>query len=131
MNNKNISLKCKNFDQADVRKTQHHLLPYLHEDQLDGIIIHSGTNDISQSKFHTTRPHDLASKIIEIGHVCRYFGISKVAISSILSCKDQECQKHIDDANNYLQDFCGFYGFSFIDNSNITKDFLHNIIKNN
>ena len=82
-------------------------------------------NDISQSKFHTTRPHDLASKIIEIGHVCRSFGISKVAISSILSRKDQECQKRIDEANNYLQDFCGFYGFSFIDNSNITEDFLH------
>ena len=32
MNNKNISLKCKNFDGADVRKIQHHLLPSLHED---------------------------------------------------------------------------------------------------
>ena len=30
MNNKNISLKCKNFDGADVRKIQHHLLPSLH-----------------------------------------------------------------------------------------------------
>ena len=57
--------------------------------------------------------------------MCRSFGISKVAISSILSCKDQECQKRIDEVNNYLQDFCGFYGFSFIDNSNITGDFSH------
>ena len=124
MNNKNISLKCKNFDGADVRKIQHHLLQSLHEDQLNGII-HGGTNDISQSKFHTTQPHNLASKIIEISHVCRSFGISKVAISSILPHKDQECQKRIDEANNYLQDFCGFYGFLFIDNSNITEDFLH------
>ena len=31
--------------------------------------------------------------------------------------------KNFDDLQ---QDFCGFYGFSFIDNSNITEDFLHN-----
>ena len=47
LNNKNISLKCKNFDGADVRRIQHHLLPALYEDQLDGII----------NKLHT--PHDL------------------------------------------------------------------------
>ena len=82
--NKNISLKCKNFDGADVRRIQHHLLPALHEDQLDGIIIHGGTNDITHNKLHTTRPHDLASKIIDIGNVCKSFGITKIAISSIL-----------------------------------------------
>ena len=50
LNNKNISLKCKNFDGADVRRIQHHLLPALHEEQLDGIIIHGGTNDIAHNK---------------------------------------------------------------------------------
>ena len=97
LNNKNISLKCKNFDGADVRRIQHHLLPALHEDQLDGIIIHGGTNNITHSKLHTTRPHDLASKIIDIGNLCKSFGITKIAISSILSRKDQECQKRIDE----------------------------------
>ena len=60
LNNTNISLKCKNFDGADVRRIQHHLLPALHEDQPDGIIIHGGINDITHNKLHTTRPHDLA-----------------------------------------------------------------------
>ena len=32
LNNKNISLKCKNFDVAHVRRIQHHLLPDLNED---------------------------------------------------------------------------------------------------
>ena len=49
----------------------------------------------------------------------------KLAISSILPRKDPDCQKRIDETNNYLKDFCGYYGFSFIDNSNITEDFLH------
>ena len=93
--------------------------------QLDGIIIHGGTNDTTHNKLHTTQPHDLASKIIDIGNVCKSFGITKIAISSILPRKDQECQKCIDETNNYLKDFCGFYGFSFIDNSNIAEHFLH------
>ena len=67
----------------------------------------------------------MASKIIDIGNVCKSFGITKIAISSILSRKDQECQKRIDETNYYLKDFCGFYGFSFIDNSNMTEHFLH------
>ena len=32
LNNKNTSLKCKNFVGADVRRIQHHLLPALHKD---------------------------------------------------------------------------------------------------
>ena len=123
LNNKNISLKCKKFDGADVRRIQHHLLPALHEDQLDGIIFYGGKNDITHNKLHTTRPHDLASKIIDIGNVCKSFGITKIAISSILPRKDQECQKRIDETNNYLKDFCGFYGFSFIDKVTLLNTF--------
>ena len=33
--------------------------------------------------------------------------------------------KNIDEKNNYLKDICGFYGFSFIDNSSITENYLH------
>ena len=36
-----------------------------------------------------------------------------------------ECQKRIDETNDYLKDLCGFYGFSFIDNSSITENYLH------
>ena len=46
-----------------------HLLPSLHKGQSDSIIIHDGTNDISQMKLHTTRPHDLAKNIIDASNV--------------------------------------------------------------
>ena len=125
LSDKNISLKCKNFHGADVRRIQHHLLPSLHEDQVNSIIIHGGTNDFSSNKLHITRPHDLAKKLIDIGNVCKSFGVKKIAISSILPRKDQESQKCIDETNNYLKDLYGFYGFSFIDNSSITENYLH------
>ena len=68
----NVSLKCKNFDCADVRRIEHNLLPSLHENQLDRIIIHGGTNNISQNKLHTTRPHNL-TKIQPHDSTNRYY----------------------------------------------------------
>ena len=110
LSNKNISLKCKNFDGADVRRIQHHLLPSFHKDQIDSITIHGGTNDFSHNKLHTTQPHDLAKKVIVIHNVCKSFGIAKIASSSVLPCKDLELQKHIVETNNYLKDLCaGMY----------------------
>ena len=63
-----------------------------------------------------------SKKLIDIGNVCKSFGVKKIAISSILPRKDQECRKRIDETNNYLKDLCGFYGFSFIDNSSIIEN---------
>ena len=88
LNNKNVSLKCKNFDEADVGIIKHYLLPALHDDQIESVIIHGGTNDITENKLHTTRPHDVAIKIIDIGNTCKSFGIKSIAISSILPQKD-------------------------------------------
>ena len=125
LSDRNISLKCKNFDGTDVRRIQHNLLPSLHEDQIDSIIVHGGMNDISCNKLHTTWPHDLAKKKINISNVCKSFGIAKITISSVLPQKDLELQKHVFERNNYLKDLCGFYGFSFINNGNITENYLH------
>ena len=55
LSDKNISLNCKNFDCADVRRIQHHLLPSLHKDQIDSMVIHGCTNDISYNKLHTKK----------------------------------------------------------------------------
>ena len=125
LSDKNISLKCKNFDGADVRRIQYHLLPSLHKDQIDSIIIHDGTNDISNNKLHTTTPHNSARKIINISNVFKSLGIAKIAISSVLPCKNLKLQKHVVETNNYLKDSCGFYGFSLIGSSNITENYLH------
>ena len=84
-------------------------------------IIHGGTNDISLNKVHTLRPHNLPMEITDIYNICKSFGIARIANSSILPRKDLECLKRIDETNNYLKDLCGFYSFSFIDNSSITE----------
>ena len=35
LSDKNISLKCKNFDGADIRRIQHRLLTLFHKDKID------------------------------------------------------------------------------------------------
>ena len=57
------------------------------------------------NKLHSTRPHDLTKKIMDSSKLCKSFGIGIV------------------ETNNYLKDLCGFYGFPFIDNSNITENY--------
>lgn len=125
LHDKNTTLACKNFDGANVDRINHCLLPILHEDLPDSIIIHAGTNDISERKLNITRPYDLATKIVEIGKVSRLFGVEKIAISSILPQNNTDCQAIIDETNDFLKDLCGFNNFSFIDNANINNTFLH------
>ena len=62
---------------------------------------------------------------IDIIYIYKSFAISKIAISSVFPRTDLELQKRVDKTNNYLKDLCGFYGFSFIDNSDITVNYLH------
>ena len=108
LNDKNVSLNCKNFDGAEVRRMRHHLLPALHEGQFDIIIIFDDTSNISLSKFHTTWPHDLAIKIINIGNVCKSFGMARIAISSILPPKDLK-HKKLTDEKKFFKGFTWFH----------------------
>jgi len=82
-----------NFDGATSRKLNHHILPTLHEEQPDMVIIHVGTNDINEKTISSTLPIEIAKRIINIGNTCKRFGIRNVAYSSILPRKDQQCQK--------------------------------------
>ena len=96
LSEKNISLKCKKFEGADIRRIQHHLLPSLHEDQIDNIIIHGGTNDISQNKLHTTRLHDLVRIFLILIMFVNHLVLQKLQFPQFCLAKD----------------LCGFYGFS-------------------
>ena len=48
----------------------------------------------------------------------------KIPVSSVLPRRDLELQERVVETNNYLKDLYSFYGFSFIDNSSITENYL-------
>ena len=96
LSDKNISIKWRSFEGADVwRRIQHHLLRSLQKDQINSIIIQRGTNNIAHKKLHTIQSEDLARKIINISKVCKSFGTAKITISSVLSSKDLNLKKQV------------------------------------
>jgi len=125
LDDQNSTLKTKSFEGANTKRIKHHILPSLHEEQPDKVIIHAGTNDISPNTIHIVRPFDLAEQILNVGKVCKSFGVDDIFISSILPRKDVECKQLILEVNDALKNMCNFNGFKFISNNNINDSFLH------
>ena len=100
--------------------------PTLNNDKPDAVIIHVGTNDVSNLRYQNMEPKELADKIIRIGTKCRENGVNQVFISSIVCRKFFKDNKFIREVNDFLKTFCTEANFIFISNDNITKDFLYN-----
>ena len=89
------------------------------------MIIHCGTNGITKKNFHSLRPNEFATQIIEVGKLCQLFGVENVAIFSILLKSDDSLNVKIQKVNSYLRDKCEFYSIDFISNENISVKYLH------
>ena len=112
LSDKNISLKFKNFELCRCQKNTTPSITFLAWSIIDCIIIHGGTNNISQSKLYTTWPLDLEKKIISVSNVCKSFDIAKIVISSVLPRKDLSYIN--DDAtNNYLKELWFLWFFIY------------------
>lgn len=121
---KNVFLKY--FYGATTKRIKHHILPTLHDDEPESVVIHAGTNDIVDGNcVNIVRPLELSKNIIEIGKLCKDFGVKHIAISGILPRKDVESQKIIDEVNSSLDSMCQFYNFTFLNPvHNINNKFL-------
>ena len=72
--------------------------------------MHAGTNDVHENAWVT----DVVKRIIDIGLMCRSFGVNDVSISSVLPCKDISLNKITDEINNLLKNMSEFNSFKFI-----------------
>ena len=72
---------------------------------------------------------DVAKRIIDIGVMCKSFGVNDISISSVLPRKDISLNKIIDGINNLLKNMCEFNSFKFIFHKNIDSNMLchHNL----
>ena len=65
------------------KRLKHYILPTLHEDESDVVLLHIGSNDTNnqtKDKINTEKP---AGYIINIGKSCIDLGVKEVTISSI------------------------------------------------
>lgn len=59
-------------------------------------IIYIGSNDITKSNYHTIKPDELAKGILDKGLKFMYYGMRKIAISSIF-------ERSNNDLNNVIK----------------------------
>ena len=118
----------KNFDGANIKRLSHHILPYLHEDKSDSVILHIGTNDVQPNMDST--PEKLSDEIINLSQICKQSGVKNVYVSSILPKNDSRLSHFVSKVSNLLADKCKRYDVIFISNENIrtgclAKDGIH------
>ena len=118
--NSNEKVYTKYFDGAKANEICHHILTTLHNDCPSRVIIHAGTNDVHENAQAT----DVAKRIIDIGVMCKSFGVNDINISSVLPRKDISLNKIIDEINYLLKNMWEFNSFKFIYLKNIDLNML-------
>ena len=66
----------------------------------------------------------MAKRIIDIGVLCKSFGVNNISISSVLPHKDISLNKIINEINNLLKNMCEFNSFKPIFHKNIDFNML-------
>lgn len=71
------------FSVANTKHLPHFILPTLHEDKLDAIVLHVGSNDLT-SKDTTIDINIIVDGIIGIGKTCKDYGAMKLIVPFLL-----------------------------------------------
>ena len=112
------------FSGVNVKRLDHYITPVLEEDQPDIVIIHVGCNDITYNSIENIDVNDLSNRLLDIGKKCKSYGVETVIFSSILAKKQIKLTKVIRQVNDILQDKCEQNGFLFVNNDNVTREYL-------
>jgi len=121
LSNAERNVSVKSFSGATVEDMSDFLKPTSRK-QPDKLIIHAGTNDLRRSN-----PTEVANRIIELAEKfkkdCNH---TEVAISSIVTrCDGKDVAEKVNETNIILKSNCKKHNFSFVDNSNISRQHLN------
>ena len=94
----------------------HYILPTLHEDHPNVILLHICSNDINNQKKDRINTEKLTGDIINIGKSCIDLGVKEVVISSILPKKNIALTRQEDDS---LREQCVLNEFGFASDDSI------------
>ena len=112
------------FSGANIKRLNHYITPILEEDRPDIVILHIGCNDITHRTIDNIDIKDISNQLIDIGKKCKSYGGKEVIFSSILVKKQVKLTQIIRQVNDYLRDECERNSFCFVNNDNITREYL-------
>ena len=113
------------FSGANIKRLDHYITPILEEDRPDIVIIHVGCNDVTFQNLEIMDVKDLSKRLIDIGKKCKSYGVEEVIFSSILVKKQIKLTKIIRQVNDALRAECVRNDFHFVDNNNVTREYLY------
>ena len=127
-----VSFNC--FSGANTKQLDYYVVATLVDETPQTVVMHIGSNNITESTIRQINLDDLAQKIIDIGLKCRSYRVRYIAISSILVRSNIRLNQVISKANNILKVLCATNGFNFMCNDEIGskmvwKDGLHLMIE--
>ena len=118
---KMVSFKC--FSCANTKQLDYQIVPTLVHETPQTVVLHIGSNDITESKIKQINLDNL-QKIIDIGLKCRSYDVRNIAIPLILVRGRIRLNQIILKVNNILKVLCDTNGFNFICNDEIDKEMV-------
>jgi hypothetical protein len=109
-----------------AKHMKHYVTTHMLEEKPDTVVIQAGGNDLRTMRNNPTPALQVAHDIIDIGLACKKKGASRVCISGVPIRKAKFLQERARDVNEVLVSQCRLYNFTYIDNADITLEYLHN-----
>ena len=117
---KNGSATFHRFHGSKARHMKNYVKTPLDENRPDTVIVLTGGNDLQTKRVNPTPVEDIAKDIIEVGKICRTYGVTIIIISSVIIRRSPFMAKRCKELNNILKGMCHEFNFNFIDNDNIS-----------
>ena len=116
-------IKC--YKGAKAEDLNYHIMPSLLREKPDIVLINIGSNDINFKNL-TIDLCDLAQQIIDLGFLCKQYGVKEVIISSIIPKKSVRLTCLIRELNEKLKNLCEKNQMFFLSNDNIDSSQICN-----
>ena len=96
--------KC--FSGANTKQLNYYIVPILVDETPQTVVINIGSNDITRTNYKRVNVQDLGQGIIDTGLKCKLYGVSRIAILSILTRSSAQLNQVIGEVYDLLKSLC-------------------------
>ena len=98
----------KFFSGATINQLNYYVVPVLVDEKPNNALIHIGSYNITKFNYNNVNAEEFAHRIINIGLICRSYGVTNIAVSSTLKRNIFNINQVIYQINNILKRLCRY-----------------------